>query len=100
MWSSIGKVIGSPSLHHTTYTSADLVPHICVAPTTKLEAANMALAEESAALTWDVQSIWASADILKEELTTMLVALDELVVWECEAEIKLQNLYHTQKIQI
>jgi hypothetical protein len=49
MWRPIGKVIGPPSLLHTTHAFADHICHTCVALTAKLEAANKALAEERSA---------------------------------------------------
>jgi hypothetical protein len=102
MWTPIGKVIGPPSLLHTTRDFVDHILHICVALTVKLEAANKALTEERATrqvpnqilwasletcsvLTWDLQCVRASADILKDEFSAKSVALDELVVREREA---------------
>jgi hypothetical protein len=41
--------------------------------------------ETGAALTRDLQSICASADAIKEELSAKLPTLDELVIWEHEA---------------
>jgi hypothetical protein len=92
---------------------ADFILLMCVALTAKLEAANKAFAEEKAsrqvvdqasqesryALNRDLQSVWASADILKEELeaahasattareelSSKSAALDDLVDQEREA---------------
>jgi hypothetical protein len=76
--------MGPPSLLDATCAFADFILPICVALTAKLEATNKALAEERAsrqvadqalrasqesrsALAQDLQYVWASTDILKEE---------------------------------
>jgi hypothetical protein len=69
--------------------------------------------ESSSALTQDFQSVRASTDTLKEELevarasttatrqelSSNSVALDELMVRECEAQIRLQTLGDEKKIK-
>jgi hypothetical protein len=106
MWRQNKKVIGPPSMLHATCAFVDYILLVCVALTAKLEAANKALTEEraarqvanqalhasqetSSAMTRDLQSVRALADVLKEELSAKSAALDESVDWECEAQIRL-----------
>jgi hypothetical protein len=50
-------------------------------------------------LTRDQQSAWASVDIIKEELSTESGTLDELVIQELEAQVRLQILGDEKKAQ-
>jgi hypothetical protein len=60
MWRLIGKVRGLPSLLQTTCSFVDHILHICVALSSKLEAANKALAKEKAARQVVDQDLWSS----------------------------------------
>jgi hypothetical protein len=105
----IRKVVGSPSLLHATCSSADFILLTRVALTIELEAVKKALAEErtaqqvadqalqapkeiGAAQTQDLQSVRALVDAIKEELSSKLVTLDEVVMCEREALARLQTL--------
>jgi hypothetical protein len=59
----IGKVIGPPSLLHTTYSFANHVLHLYVALAAKLEVANKALAEERVDRQVVGQALWASQEM-------------------------------------
>jgi Asp-tRNA(Asn)/Glu-tRNA(Gln) amidotransferase B subunit len=113
MWRPIRKVIGLPSLLQTT-SFVDRILHIHIALSAKLEAANKALAKERAtrqvadqalqasqemgsALTRDLQYARAFADVLKEELSAKSMTLDELVIQEREAQIRLYILGDEKK---
>jgi hypothetical protein len=50
-------------------------------------------------LTRDQQSAWASVDIIKEELSIESGTLDELVIQELEAQVRLQILGDEKKAQ-
>jgi hypothetical protein len=45
--------------------------------------------EAGSALTRDLQYVWASADVLQDELFAKLATLDELVIQEREVQTKL-----------
>jgi hypothetical protein len=116
MCRSIGKVTGPPSLLHATCSSANFILLTCIALTAKLEVAEKALVEErvarwvadqtlratheaGSALTQDLQSVEASTDILKSELSAKSATLDELVIREHEALARLKILGDEKKAQ-
>jgi hypothetical protein len=64
------------------------------------QAANQSLQasqEANATLNWDLQSGQASVIATREKLSSKYAALNEVVIWECEAQIKLQTLTDEKK---
>jgi cell division protein FtsB len=53
--------------------------------------------ETCVALTWDLQSVCASVDANKQELSAKSATLDEVVMCEHEARAKLQTLDDEKK---
>jgi septal ring factor EnvC (AmiA/AmiB activator) len=104
------------SLLHASCSFVDFIHLTCITLTTKLETVEKALAEERVArqvvdqalqasqetgdaLTQDLQSAQASITATREKLSSKSVALNELVVQEREAQIKLQILGDEKKAQ-